>query len=296
MNIKIHHQKYFQIIIPAERTHTDTRWGGRQTGSTTTTLCRRRSFICTYIFLISPPNQTFQSFYLHGVRTLNGTHTSPAYTLVPQWTPGDTNTSCHMGSLFPGKHLTGWQTPVWCQISCDGQTKTSCRVCMVIYIMILFCIIMGAQTVLLLCIPVLYSCTFSLLLIFMKDLIFYINAGVCSQIINCFSADFSIIKTCFKSNLNELFLSVGKRFSLLSVWIKDNELYELLHPHLSTYFLSVIWNKETSRWLDAGAWSATHHNLRHRLNELNVHSQASELKGICTLCTVLLFCCLFLCL
>lgn len=56
-------------------------------------------------------------------------------------------------------------------------------------------------------------------------------------------------------------------------------------------------NEEMSRPLDAGAWSAIHYNLHHRLNELNVHSQASELKGVCTAFTSLLYCtvCFYVC-
>lgn len=44
--------------------------------------------------------------------------------------PGDTNTACHMGSVFfPGRRLPGSQISVWYRISHDDKTKTSCRVC-----------------------------------------------------------------------------------------------------------------------------------------------------------------------
>lgn len=57
-------------------------------------------------------------------------------------------------------------------------------------------------------------------------------------------------------------------------------------------------NEETLQLLDAGA-RPTKHTIISAAdpNELNVHSQASKLKGICTPCTVLLCCavCLFAC-
>lgn len=70
---------------------------------------------------------------------------------------------------------------------------------------------------------------------------------------------------------------------------------ERFHPRLATSSLPSE-NEESPQPLDAGAGSATHHNLHHRLNELNVHSQASELKGMFTACTVLLYCTVCLCL
>jgi len=58
-------------------------------------------------------------------------------------------------------------------------------------------------------------------------------------------------------------------------------------------FLTALWSVlsacsqsadsgEMSQTLAARAWPATGHNLHHRLNGLNVHYQASQLKGMCT--------------